>query len=277
MTHSRTLAVALLALCLAAALPRSIRAETPQAPTTPSDVQVRELEQRLDALSKQVEQLESAKDPAARQGMMGKNWRELQDYMGWMHSTMGAGAPWMFGPGMMQGSGWQNCPALGGTGPAWPTPEGVSPEEYGKQMREHMNRMHEQISQLAQAKDPEKRKLLLQEHWQTMYRDMQTLRGLGWMWGTHMGPGTMGPGMGPGMMGSSGQAALPDPGSPAAKLVGEYCTQCHATPAPTLHTREEWAGVAKRMQEHIAVGPGIRAPSADELQKILSYMQAHAR
>jgi len=273
MTRSRALVATLLVGFVAAAQP--IRGDAPKAATAPSDAQVRELEQRLDALSQQIEQLESAKDAAARQGKMQKSWRAMQDYMGWMHNNLGAGAPWMFGPGMMQGSGWQSCPALGGSGAAWPTPEGVTPEEYGKQMREQMTRMHEQMGQLAQTKDPQKRQLLVQEHWQTMYRDMQTMRGLGWMWGTHMGPGMMGPGM---MGGAPGQAAaLPDADSPGARLVADYCTQCHMTPNPKLHTKEEWAGVEARMQEHIASGPGIRAPSAGDLQKILAYMQEHAR
>jgi hypothetical protein len=268
MTRSSTWSLAGWLLLLIAAAAQAGRAEAPK----PTDTQFRELEKRLDALSQQLDRLASEQDAAAREGLMQKSWRDMQGYLGWMHGQLGAGLPWMAGPGMLHGD-WASCPALGGPGPAWPTPEGVSPEAYAGQMREHMTRMREQVSQLLQTPDRQKRQLLLQEHWQTLYRDMQTLRGLGWMWGTRMGPGTMGPGM----MGGRPASALPDAGSPGARLVADYCTQCHAAPSPTLHTRDEWASVEARMQEHIVAGPAVRAPSAGELQAILGYLQAHAR
>ena len=34
--------------------------------------------------------------------------------------------------------------------------------------------------------------------------------------------------------------ALPDPGSPGAKFLNSYCTQCHNLPSPLMHTAEEW-------------------------------------
>jgi hypothetical protein len=143
-------------------------------------------------------------------------------------------------------------------------------------MREHMQRMHEQMSQLGQTTDPKQRQRLLQEHWQIMYRDMESMRGMGWMWnGPMMGPGMMGGAPAPG----AGEAKpLPGAGSVGAKLVSGYCVQCHAAPAPTLHTRQEWASVIGRMNLHMNSGTtGIRTPSNEELQTILVYMQNHAR
>ena len=260
-------------------------AQTPPKPSAPSHAEVRELEQRLDSLGQQIDRLEAAKDPATRQGLMQQHWRSMQDYMGWMHNRWGAGSPWMMGPDMM-GPGSTGCPMLGGSGAAWPVPEGMSPEQYGQQMREHMQRMHEQMSQLGQTTDPAQRQRLLQEHWQTMYRDMETMRGMGWMWpGPMMGPGMRGHGMGgPGMMGGgpapgAGEAKpLPDAESAGAKLVSSYCVQCHAAPSPTLHTGQEWASVIGRMNLHMNGGTtGIRTPSNEEFQTILVYMQKHAR
>ncbi len=275
-----TLRTVLLALLVLGTAPA--HAQTPPKPTAPSEADVRELQQRFDSLKKQLDELQAAKDSATRQGLMQQNWRGMQDYMGWMHGRWGAGSPWMMGPDMM-GPGATSCPALGGSGAAWSVPEGMTPEQYGQQMRENMQRMHEQMNQLGQTTDPQQRQKLLQEHWQTMYRDMENMRGMGWMWnGPMMGPnGMMGPGMmGPGMMrGAPTQAKpLPDAGSPGAKLVSSYCTQCHAAPPPTLHTGAEWASVVGRMDVHMIDDlTGTRTPSKAEMQTILAYMQKHAR
>ena len=254
--------------------------QPPPKATAPTDAEVRELAQRLDSLRQQIDELEAAKDAATRQGLMQQNWRGMQDYMGWMHSRWGAGSPWIMGPDMM-GPGWTDCPMMGGTGAAWPVPEGMSTEQYGQQMREHMQRMHEQMSQLGQTTDPAQRQRLLQEHWQTMYRDMENMRGMGWMWhGPMMGPGMKGPGMmGGGPVPGAGEAKpLPDAESGGAKLVSSYCVQCHAAPSPTLHTTQEWASVIGRMNLHMNGGTtGIRTPSNQEFQTILAYMQKHAR
>jgi hypothetical protein len=263
----RILRGALLALLVPLAAP--VRAETPP-PKAPSDAEVRELTQRLDALKKQLGQLEEAKDESARQSLMQENWRAMQDYMGWMHGRWGAGAPWMMNPDERGGPGASACPMLGGSGAAWPLPGGVTPKQYGEQMRAPMQTMSEQMARIAQATDPQERARLLQEHWQTMYRDMQDLRGLGWMWG--------GPMRGPGTMGSAPAKPLPDPDSAGAKLVANYCTQCHAAPDPTLHTAQEWTNTVNRM--HLRTegrGTVVKTPSEDEWKTILAYMKQHAR
>lgn len=70
---------------------------------------------------------------------------------------------------------------------------------------------------------------------------------------------------------------LPDADSADAKLVSAYCSQCHGTPQPVLHTDKEWVGVAQRMYEVMKVWPGVKAPSEQQIKTILSYMQKHAR
>jgi hypothetical protein len=96
-----------------------------------------------------------------------------------------------------------------------------------------------------------------------MYRDMQTLRGMEWMWGQVSG------------------APLPDAGAPAARMFAGYCGQCHSPPSPALHTRVEWQQTLQRMRGHIAAqsGPmdtGVRVPSAEEFDVLSQYLDDHA-
>jgi len=271
-TAIRTLLrVASLAILVPIATP--VRAE---APTAPSDAEVRELEQRLDALNKQVEQLESAKDDASRQSLMQQNWRAMQDYMGFMHSRFGAAAPWVMEPDAKGGPALSGCPMLGGAGAAWPLPEGVRPKQYGEQMRAHMRTMSGQMGEIAKATDPKERERLLQEHWLTMYRDMQGMRGMGWMWwGGSTGSSRM---SGAPAREAGETKPLPDPDSAGAKLVGNYCVQCHAAPAPTLLTSVEWESAINRMHlRSQGRGTVVKVPSDEELQTILAYMKQHAR
>ena len=263
------------AVLLAIPLATPVRAETP---TAPSDKEVRELEQRLDVLNKQVDQLEAAKDDASRQDLMRQNWRAMQDYMGFMHSHWGAAAPWMMNPDATGGPGFSGCPMLGGASAAWPLPKGVSPQQYVKQMRAHMQTMNEQMGEIAKATDPKERERLLQEHWLTMYRDIQGMRGMGWMWwggGPMVGSRKM---HGAPAHGTGEEKPLPDPDSAGAKLVGNYCIQCHAAPAPTLLTSAEWESAINRMHlRSQGRGTVVKVPSEEELQTILSYMKQHAR
>jgi len=218
-----------------------------------------------------------ANGDASRQSLMQQNWRAMQDYMGFMHSRWGAAAPWLMDPGASEGPGFSGCPMLGGAGAAWPLPEGSGPRPYAEQMRAHLKTMNEQMGEIAKATDPKERERLLQEHWLTMYRDMQGMRGMGWMWwgGSMMGPGRL---HGAPARGTGEEKPLPDPDSAGAKLVGNYCVQCHAAPAPTLLTSAEWANAINRMHlRSQGRGTVVKVPSDEELRKILAYMKQHAR
>lgn len=240
----------------------------------PSDTQVRELQERIKSLQQQLDELNSAKGAASRQRMMQQNWRGMQDYMGWMHDRWGMGYPWMM-DGDRPGDWMDECPMMGGyaAGSGWPLPRGLDPDRYKQEMREHMQRMQEQMNKIAQTTDPQERQRLLQEHWQSMYQDMQTMRGMGWMWDDYM--------MGPGMMGGRplpSAKPLPEPGSQGAKLVATYCVQCHAAPQPGLRTAAEWSGVTQRMDALMNSGiQGIKTPTEQEMETILSYMEKNAR
>ena len=145
----------------------------------------------------------------------------------------------------------------------WGVPSNMNRGQYQSQMQAHMARMRSQMAAIAAEKDPTKRDALLREHYETMYRDMQSMRGMGWMWAPNAA------------------ASLPDRDSSVAKLVATICSQCHSPPAPSLHTAKEWAGVTARMHQHMqqqtnASGSGVKIPSAAELDEITKYMATHS-
>lgn len=273
-TLRHTLILGLLTSLVPTVMP--VAAQTPAESQTaaPSDAQVRELQDKIKSLQQQLDELNSAKDPASRQRMMQQNWQGMQDYMGMMHDRWGMGYPWMMG-GNRPGNWTSGCPMMGGytVGSGWPLPSGLDPHQYRQQMREHMQRMQEQMNKIQQTTDPKERRRLLQEHWQSMYQDMQTMRGMGWMWDGYM--------MGPGMMGGRplpSAKLLPESSSQGAKLVATYCVQCHAAPQPGLHTAAEWSSVTERMQAHMNSGlQGIKTPTEQDMKTILSYMQKNAQ
>ena len=266
-------------IALAALLGGVIPIMTPATAQVPTDSSVHEMRQRLQTLQQQLDQLNSARDPTARQRLMQQNWQGMQDYLGWMRNRWGVGDPWMSGyhgmGGGMMGGGMMGQGMMGrGAGAGWRLPRNMSPATYWQHMHDYMQVMHQQMGGIAQSADPQERQRLLQEHWLYLYQHMQTTRGMGWMWAGPMMPGMMWrpmPGAGP-------AKALPEPASQGAALVTTYCTQCHAAPSPALHTASEWASVTSRMQQHMSNGlPGIKSPSDEEMQTLLAYMQRHAR
>ncbi len=74
---------------------------------------------------------------------------------------------------------------------------------------------------------------------------------------------------------------LPDSGSRGAKLLDQYCTQCHDLPGPGMHTAAEWPAVVNRMNRREQMMSGgmmdVRAPSAGELASLVTYLQEHAQ
>lgn len=261
---------------LSAVIPVQAQAPAQGGSTAPTDAQVRELEQQIKSLRQQLDELNATRDAAARRQLMQQNWQGMQGYLGQMHDRWGMGYPWM------AGRPWAMCgPGMMGQGrTTWPLPQALSAEQYNEQMRGRTQQMQEQMNRIAQATAPQERQRLMQEHWQSMYEDMQTMRGMGWMWGG--GGHTMGPGMMRGGMMPGGPAAsakpLPDADSAGAKLVSTYCIQCHAAPQPSLHTANDWANVTQRMHIRMEGGwQGIKSPTEQEMKTIVAYMQKHAR
>ena len=94
----------------------------------------------------------------------------------------------------------------------------------------------------------------------------------GWMEGMMMG-GAMPP--------ARDLTHLPEAGSGGAKLVNQYCTQCHGLPSPQQHSTEGWPPVVVRMNArmqwmHTNSTMSIKAPTEAELQTIVAYLQQHA-
>ena len=271
--------VALLAVSLtAAALPSNVARSAP--PPTPDQARIEDLQKQVDALNQELIRLKAASDPESQQQLMQHHWSMMQGYMrsvrempgmrahgctDWMMmdpSMMGPGmmGPGMMGPGMCGGSMWGHDSQPGGM---WGMPSHMAPGAYQSQMQGHMQRMRSQMAAIAATTDPTRRQALMREHYQSMYRDMQTMRGMGWMWT------------------QDAAASLPDRDSKGAGLVASICSQCHAPPSPYLHTATEWAGVTTRMRQHMqdqasAAGRGVKVPSSAELDEITLYLAGHA-
>tara|TARA_R110001592_G_scaffold254129_3_gene517502 strand:- start:48000 stop:48608 length:609 start_codon:yes stop_codon:yes gene_type:complete len=89
-----------------------------------------------------------------------------------------------------------------------------------------------------------------------------------------------------GMMGSMpsavGPAELPEPNAAGAKLLTQYCTQCHSLPSPTQHSASGWPATVERMNmrmQWMSNGNNpmnIKAPTDDEVRTLTAYLETHA-
>lgn len=74
-------------------------------------------------------------------------------------------------------------------------------------------------------------------------------------------------------------ADLPDPQSQGATLIAKYCAQCHALPAPAMHSATDWPGVVRRMwlrMEWLPQTLEVQVPSMPERFVMLDYLVANA-
>ncbi len=72
---------------------------------------------------------------------------------------------------------------------------------------------------------------------------------------------------------------LPEPASRGATLLTQFCAQCHALPAPTMHSAIDWPGVARRMwlrMEWLPESLGVKVPTNAERYEILQYLTGNA-
>ncbi|HSF47897.1 MAG TPA: hypothetical protein VLA73_06010, partial [Burkholderiales bacterium] len=81
---------------------------------------------------------------------------------------------------------------------------------------------------------------------------------------------------------------LPEPGSPGARLLERYCTQCHYLASPAMHTPESWPRVVERMVRRMKgegnlgtqmkeLMQGVSAPSDEEIDALTAYLEKHAQ
>jgi mono/diheme cytochrome c family protein len=85
--------------------------------------------------------------------------------------------------------------------------------------------------------------------------------------------------MGGGMMSQmplgNGNQVLPEQQSAGARLFRTNCAQCHALPALTAHTAQDWPQVVARMKQHM-VTQGRTVPDREQLENLIEYLQRHA-
>lgn len=74
-------------------------------------------------------------------------------------------------------------------------------------------------------------------------------------------------------------ADLPDAASSGARLVGTYCGQCHALPAPSMHSATDWPRVLRRMwlrMDRLPETFGIASTDEGDRVTLLNYLMANA-
>ncbi len=272
MNNTARLVIVLAISGTAALLAALARAATP---ADSAQAQIQTLQGQVVALNQELIQLKATSDPTAQQQSMRRHWSMMQDHMrslrempgmhaqtcnDWMMMDPSVMGPETMGPGPDTGGcGWGHGMGMGAM---WEVPSGMNPGVYQSQMQGPMQRMQSQIAAIAKETDAKKREALLREHYETMYRDMQTMRGMGWMWAPNAA------------------ASLPDRDSRGTQLVATVCSQCHSPPSPSLHTATEWTELTARMRQHVqqieAAGSGTRGPGAEELDEITKYLSKHA-
>jgi cytochrome c2 len=81
---------------------------------------------------------------------------------------------------------------------------------------------------------------------------------------------------------------LPERRSRGARLVVQYCVQCHNLPNPAMHHAAKWPAIFERMVVRMRgkgnlgelmqdMMVGVEAPSVDEASVLLAYLQKHAQ
>lgn len=233
---------------------------------------VQRLQAQLDNLNRELLLLQTAADPDQPR-LMGEYWGMLQKQLQDVRNMPGVAshnckdwilvAPSVYGGEPVRAI--NPCPSLHEAAPpaGWALPAGMTPRLFRLTMRQQLDRLQAQVSDIASETDPRERLDLVRAHYETRYQDIQAVLGRGWMW-TPPNP-----------------LALPDPYSMGAGAFMSYCSQCHQPPPPALHTASEWRGITGRMRDIIRVQSqaqtmGIRMPSPDEFDLISAYLEAHA-
>ncbi len=77
-------------------------------------------------------------------------------------------------------------------------------------------------------------------------------------------------------------AQLPEPDSAGARLLTQYCSQCHGLPSPKQHTAAGWPATVARMNTRMQwmsrnnSPMNIAAPTEAELQSLVAYLQKYS-
>ncbi|MDH5300283.1 MAG: cytochrome c [Gammaproteobacteria bacterium] len=68
---------------------------------------------------------------------------------------------------------------------------------------------------------------------------------------------------------------LPEPDSEGAKVLMDFCSQCHAPPKPSTHLKGEWRNVVLRMQNHRLM-ESMDTLSEQQIASLVAYLDKHA-
>jgi len=60
--------------------------------------------------------------------------------------------------------------------------------------------------------------------------------------------------------------------TPAARVVKNACSQCHALPDPDKHTAREWPGVVDHMKGYME-STGKTVPEENELRELVDFLR----
>ena len=230
------------------------------------------LQSQVDNLNRELMLLQTAPD-ADQPRLMQEYWGMLQRQLQATRNLPGVASrncrDWILVapavPGAEPARAINPCPTLHEAGPVagWDLPGGMAPQLFQLTMKQQLDRLQAQVTDIAATSDPRQRLDLERAHYESRYQDIQTVLGRGWMWAPR------------------DAAGLPEAQSLGAQTFVSYCSQCHTQPPPTLHTASEWRGITERMrgiirtQSHGEV-MGIRMPSPDEFDLIASYLESHA-
>ena len=258
-----------LALGLLAALPWLASCSSAPQPTPQQRVTV--LQAQVDDLDRQLMDIHAASGDE-QQLLMRQYWDMLQKQLRYVRNLPGVQprgcGDWTLLDPMVTGEGasWGNqpCPALHDAGPAssLPFPDKLSPLLFQLMMHQQLNVLTAQVQEIGKEQHATARLDLLRQHYETRYRDLQTVLGRDWMWTPHK------------------ESDLPDATSMGATLFDQYCSQCHDAPPPSLNTPAQWGYITQRMSGIIERQAhsgelGVNLPSADEFRLIAQYLMAH--
>jgi len=81
---------------------------------------------------------------------------------------------------------------------------------------------------------------------------------------------------------------LPERRSRGARLLVQYCVQCHNLPNPAMHQAAKWPGIFERMVVRMRgkgnlgelmqdMMEGVEAPSVGEAEALLAYLRKHSQ
>ena len=74
-------------------------------------------------------------------------------------------------------------------------------------------------------------------------------------------------------------ADLPNPSEEGARVMSTYCAQCHALPAPAMHSATDWPSVVRRMwlrMERLPASLTLQIPDPGARATLLAYLTANA-